>query len=460
MAFVKRFLYWGALLISDIVVIYISFRISYGVRFFFNPFLNIFPVTKGIPSWEIYAAILKLAIPLWILVFIIFGKLYSKTSQDAANEFLAIVKSVFLATLLMFSTTFLYRQYEYSRLMFLLGFFFSIFMLFIFRETIKFVFGFIARKTTLQETVIVLGDGKSTKTAIRLLQKDPHKTILVYSASEIGKAKSTLISGHFQGELLVSGQLIDRDDLQELLDLCEDNGVEIKILPELLEMRLGEIRVDYSLGIPIFHLKPLSLHGFGYFVKRFFDVSVSILAVSIGFFPFLIISLLIRCDSPGSVFFRQERVGHKEKRFRCLKFRTMYENAEKLLEDLNLQSFRGGPAFKMRGDPRVTRVGKLLRRFSLDEFPQIWNVLKGDMSLIGPRPQVLKEANGNPEWAKKRFRVLPGITGLWQVSGRADLSYEDMMRLDIFYLENWTPGLDLRILLKTIPVMLSGRGAY
>jgi lipopolysaccharide/colanic/teichoic acid biosynthesis glycosyltransferase len=127
---------------------------------------------------------------------------------------------------------------------------------------------------------------------------------------------------------------------------------------------------------------------------------------------------------------------------------------------LFMMNFRGGPAFKMKGDPRITRVGKWLRKFSFDEFPQIWNVLKGEMSLIGPRPQVMAEANGNPEWAKRRYRILPGITGLWQVSGRADLSYEDMMKLDIYYLENWSPGMDLRILLKTTPVVAFSKGAY
>ncbi len=460
MSFLKKGLLSFTLCVSDIFAITLSFRSAYGIRFYFVPFLNIFPITKGLPHWDIYILILKIALPIWIMVLMLFGKLYSAITQDAANEFLAIVKSTFLSTVLMVLATFLIRQYEYSRLMFILNFFISIVFIFVSRTALKSILGFIARKSTLQETVMVLGEGNSMKTVIQLLQKDPHKTVLVFSKSEMGQAKTVLMNAHFKGELLVSGQLVEEDSLQEIFDLCENKEIEIKIVPELLEMRLGEIMVDNSLGIPIFHLKPLSLHGFRYFIKRFSDVLVSITAVTLGFIPFLIIAGLIRLDSKGAVFFRQERVGFKEKRFNCLKFRTMHLHAEKLLEDLNLQSFRGGPAFKMKGDPRVTRVGKLLRRFSLDEFPQIWNVLKGDMSLIGPRPQVLKEANGNPQWAKKRFRVKPGITGLWQVSGRADLTYEEMMRLDIFYLENWTPGLDLKILLKTIPVMVTGKGAY
>ena len=248
--------------------------------------------------------------------------------------------------------------------------------------------------------------------------------------------------------------------MEKWLDWCEDCGIEIKILPDFLEMRMGEILVDNSLGIPVLHLKPLSLHGTRFWIKRAFDTTVCLTILSIFFFPFLAIVLMIMIDSKGNPFFMQDRVGFKEKIFKCLKFRTMHANAEELLEEMNLPSFRGGPAFKMKDDPRIPRVGRWLRKFSMDELPQIWNVLKGEMSLIGPRPQVLSEASGNPEWAKKRYRILPGITGLWQVSGRADLQYEDMMRLDIFYLENWSFGLDLRILLKTFPVVLSSKGAY
>ena len=223
---------------------------------------------------------------------------------------------------------------------------------------------------------------------------------------------------------------------------------------------MGEVTVDDSLQLPILHLKPLSLHGLRYFVKRTFDLTMCLLILSVLFIPFLILSILIVLDSRGGVFFVQERVGFKEKRFKCYKFRTMSVDAEKQLDEMNLKSFRGGPAFKMKGDPRVTRTGRWIRKFSLDEFGQLINILRGEMSWIGPRPQVLAEAQGNPEWARKRYRILPGITGLWQVSGRADLPYEDMMRLDIYYLENWSPALDLKILLKTLPVVLGAKGAY
>jgi exopolysaccharide biosynthesis polyprenyl glycosylphosphotransferase len=311
-----------------------------------------------------------------------------------------------------------------------------------------------------QDNIILIADGKVAETVSKLISRDPHNNLILAKPDSIDAVKTQMASGMSVQEVIVQGQSLSSKMIEDFLEDCEDRGIEIKILPDFLEMRLGEILVDDSLGIPVLHLKPLSLQGFRYYFKRIFDISLAILILSVFSVPLLIISLCIAIDSPGGVFFLQDRMGFKDKIFKCLKFRTMHKNAEALLKDMNLTSFRGGPAFKMKGDPRITRVGKWIRKFSLDELPQIWNILRGEMSFIGPRPQVMKEANGNPEWAKKRYRILPGITGLWQVSGRADLSYEDMMRLDIYYLENWSPGLDLRILLKTVPVVLGAKGAY
>ena len=153
-------------------------------------------------------------------------------------------------------------------------------------------------------------------------------------------------------------------------------------------------------------------------------------------------------------------MGYRGKTFSFYKFRTMVTDADKLLEQFKNKSERKGPVFKMSNDPRVTKLGKLLRRFSIDEIPQLLNVLKGDISLVGPRPQVLWEAAAYDDWARRRLRILPGITGLWQVSGRASLSYEEMIELDIYYIENWTLGMDIEILIKTLPAVFSKKGAY
>lgn len=448
------------LMLNDSILIYGSFRFAYELRFFYHPFLALFPATKGVPPWQLYQEALRTVIPIWLLIFALWGKLYQIRFSDAADDFLSVFKSATLATLLVIAITFLYRRYEYSRLVIAFCWLISSSALFLSREFWKIVLKAFYEQIGLSENLFLIAQGKIADTVAKLIQKNPHRNLTTFSEDRLDEVKEKISSDFEVEEVIIQGQFLNNPAAQELVDACEDRGIEIKILPEFLEMRLGELLMDNSLGIPILHLKPLSLHGFRFWMKRTFDVSVSILIVSLFFIPFLIAACLILLDSKGGIFFRQERIGFKEKKFNCLKFRTMHKNAESLLEEWNLASFRGGPAFKMRGDPRITRMGRWLRKFSLDECAQIWNVLKGEMSLIGPRPQVLAEANGNPDWARKRYRILPGITGLWQVSGRADLSYEDMMRLDIYYLENWSPGLDLRIILKTIPVVLSGKGAY
>ena len=449
-----------AFALSDGAMIYLAFKTAYFIRFRYGPFLKVFPAVKGTPEWALYQDGLRAVIPLWILVFALWGGLYSSRTHDAAEEFLSVLKGVVLGTLMNIAATFLYREYEYSRLVMGIAFFDSILLLFALREIWKSLAAFLYERLLPQETVAVIGEGKSVELVLKLLSKQPHTRALAFARKDLEGLKKRVVSEPNLREVYVSGQLLAEARMEDCINDWEAEGLDIKILPDLLEMRMGEVTVDDSLRLPILHLKPLSLQGFRFFVKRLFDVSLAILMVSVLFIPFLLLSLLILCDSRGGIFFVQERVGFKEKRIKCFKFRTMHADAEKMLKDMNLTSFRGGPAFKMKEDPRVTRVGKWIRKFSLDEFGQIWNVLKGEMSLIGPRPQVLSEAGGNPDWARKRYRILPGITGLWQVSGRADLAYEDMMRLDIYYPENWSPGLDLKILLKTIPVMLSGKGAY
>ncbi|MBM3710707.1 MAG: exopolysaccharide biosynthesis polyprenyl glycosylphosphotransferase, partial [Actinobacteria bacterium] len=175
---------------------------------------------------------------------------------------------------------------------------------------------------------------------------------------------------------------------------------------------------------------------------------------------YLIVAVLIRIDSKGPVFFQQKRMTKDCKIFYMYKFRTMYVEAEERLKDLLQLSEVDGPIFKMKNDPRITRVGRFLRKFSIDELPQIINVLKGELSLVGPRPPLPNEVEKYDEWEAKRMNVKQGITGLWQISGRSDLSFEEMARLDLYYIQNWSIEMDLKIILKTIPAVLFGKGAY
>ena len=213
-------------------------------------------------------------------------------------------------------------------------------------------------------------------------------------------------------------------------------------------------------GLPLFDLRPPVLGGTAFLVKRLFDVVMAI-ALGVLLAPVLALAaLLIWLEDRGPVIHRSRRVGVDESEFTCFKLRTMRPDAEAEQLVLETSNEADGALFKIRRDPRITRVGGLLRRFSIDELPQLWNVLRGEMSLVGPRPLPLRDFELLDDLHKKRYLVLPGMTGLWQVSGRADLSFNDLVRLDFYYVETWSIWLDLTILARTIPVVLSRRGAY
>jgi len=195
-------------------------------------------------------------------------------------------------------------------------------------------------------------------------------------------------------------------------------------------------------------------------VKRGFDLVVSALIAIVGVPIWLLIGLAIKLDSRGPVFYRDTRVGLNEREFDMLKFRTMRADAEAQQAGLETANEAEGALFKIRDDPRVTRVGRVLRRFSIDEIPQVLNVLRGEMSLVGPRPLPVRDYELLEPWHRKRYLVLPGMTGLWQVAGRSSLSFDDLVRLDFYYLEHWSIWLDISILLKTLPAVLAARGAY
>jgi exopolysaccharide biosynthesis polyprenyl glycosylphosphotransferase len=228
-------------------------------------------------------------------------------------------------------------------------------------------------------------------------------------------------------------------------------------LPTVLSSRLAPQTIG---GVMTLSVNVLQLTRFQAAAKRACDVLVAGLGLLLLAPLLLAVALAVKLSSRGPVVFRQERIGLRGRPFTLLKFRTMVEGADRMLDTLREQNEADGPLFKLRSDPRITRVGHFLRRYSLDELPQLVNVLKGEMSLVGPRPPLASEVELYEEWQLDRLEVRPGITGLWQVSGRSELSFEEYVRLDLFYVENWSIAYDLFILSKTIPLLVSAKGAY
>ena len=236
--------------------------------------------------------------------------------------------------------------------------------------------------------------------------------------------------------------------------------MKVKIAPRTTELLLQRAEYIPGEGTPLFELRPPALAGWEWAVKRSFDVVVSTVIVVAGSPVWAAIACAIKLSSPGPVFYRDQRIGLGDRPFGMMKFRTMYADAADRQEALEVDNEASGPLFKIKDDPRVTRVGRVLRRFSLDELPQVLNVLWGEMSLVGPRPLPIRDYEQLQEWHRRRYLVLPGMTGLWQVSGRIDLSFDDLVRLDFYYIENWSIWLDISILAKTLPAVLARRGAY
>jgi len=261
-------------------------------------------------------------------------------------------------------------------------------------------------------------------------------------------------------EVIIADPELPQEKVVELVDRCHQRGVTVHVAPSTVDILIDRAEFVPGQSVPLFRLRPPVFEGIDYALKRTFDLVLSTLLLIVLSPVLLAIAIAVKLSSPGPAIYRSVRPGIGGKPFSCFKFRTMRERADQVQADLETLNEKSGALFKIRHDPRLTTVGRLLRRFSLDELPQLMNVIRGEMSLVGPRPLPIRDFNRLDEWHRKRYLVLPGITGLWQVSGRAELDFDDLVRLDFLYLERWSILLDLVILLKTIPAVVSRRGAF
>src|SRR5205085_6705003 len=261
-------------------------------------------------------------------------------------------------------------------------------------------------------------------------------------------------------EVLITDPDFPQERALALIDTCHRHGVRVRVAPSTMEILMDRVEFVPGQTLPLFELKPPVFDGLDFVLKRAFDLVVSTLLV-IALSPVLaMIALVIRLTSRGPIIYRSLRPGIGGETFTCFKFRTMYENADALQPDLEPHNEMVGPIFKIRHDPRVTPIGRFLRPWSLDELRQLFNVLLGHMSLGGPRPLPMRDYERLEDWHRKRYLVLPGMTGLWQVSGRSELDFDELVRLDFLYLERWSVFLDLSIMLKTIPAVVRAKGAW
>jgi len=250
------------------------------------------------------------------------------------------------------------------------------------------------------------------------------------------------------------------DQASRIVSVCAEQGIIVRFLSNIFNLKLGQSKADQFEDDSVVTVSVGTMKGLPALIKGGLDFSLSLILLIILSPFFSIIALLIKLTSRGPVFFTQDRVGLNKRRFRLYKFRTMVADAEKRQAELEQLNEVSGPVFKIKNDPRITGVGRVLRRASIDELPQLINVLKSDMSLVGPRPLPVRDYEGfDEDWHRRRFSVRPGITCLWQINGRSNLPFKDWMRLDMEYIDHWSLALDLKILLETIPAVLKGSGA-
>jgi exopolysaccharide biosynthesis polyprenyl glycosylphosphotransferase len=303
------------------------------------------------------------------------------------------------------------------------------------------------------------GDGAATIKVIGFISLTPRPDNGLPSLGTLDDV-AEIIAEHRVNEVIIADPDFPQEQAMELVDECHVRGVQVRVAPSTMEILVHRAEFLPGQSVPLFELKSPVFDGFDFVVKRCFDIVVASLVLILLSPLLLAIALAIKLSSRGPVLYRSPRPGIGGVPFACLKFRTMREDADQRQDDLEDLNEASGALFKIRDDPRMTSVGRFLRRFSLDEFAQLLNVVRGEMSLVGPRPLPVRDYERLQDWHKKRYLVLPGITGLWQISGRSELDFDDLVRLDFLYLETWSVFLDLSILVKTVPAVLFRRGAY
>lgn len=284
----------------------------------------------------------------------------------------------------------------------------------------------------------------------------------VYNGHVIGTVADidSILKNNVIDEVIVAIPRTMLADVDEIAHACEDEGVKFRFMADIFNLAATRISLTKLAGVPLLTLEPVALDESKLLIKRIMDLSLTLIALPFSLPILAIIAICIKLDDGGPVIFIQERVGLKKRIFPMLKFRSMHVNAESMLKDIEHLNEADGPNFKISNDPRLTRVGRFLRRTSLDELPQLLNVLYGNMSLVGPRPMSIRDVKlFNKGIQRKRFSVKPGITCIWQISGRSNLSFNKWLELDLQYIDNWSLSLDLVLLLKTIPVVLFRNGA-
>lgn len=467
----KSELFFAALLVpADFLMIICAAAIAYWLRF--TPgIIEIKPVLFEF-SFVSYIKVVSLIAPFFLLIFALDGLYSLKTTRTFWREFLQITFSISVGMTIIILAIFLQREWFSSRFIILSAWGLSIVFISLSRYTVN-----LAQKILLiykgigMHRLALIGKSGYCDTICKEFRANPgfgyriisqEPSIDIDSLRQIRKEKGI-------DEIMVCDPEISAKDLREASDFCHRNRIAFKFVPAILQSISTNFEVKTLFDEPVIAIKNTPLDGWGKIAKRVFDIIGSFFGIVATSPLMLATAIAIRLDSRGPIIFKNERVGH-DGNFNVYKFRYMkidqctgaqnpeHEKALELENELiQKQSVRNGPLYKIKNDPRKTRVGRIIEALSIDELPQLFNVLKGDMGLVGPRPHQPREVEKYETWQKRTLSIKPGVTGLAQISGRSDLSFSDEARLDIYYIENWSLWMDIEILFKTFFVLLKKR---
>ena len=453
-------------LVTDIAAAEGAFLLAYWLRFH-SPLTHMFPVTKGFPGFPVYFLSSIAVIVIWLAVFNFYHLYGVRRNIRYISDLWAVVRAVTLGLLLVTAAAFFFRGFSYSRLVFVLIWITSILLIGTTRFILqKFEKALYRRGKGLLRSAVI-GSSEWGRHVARQLSEHPENglTVVGFLGENPSLDGSLLCLGDTKDVariaederidvFILAFEQRETDWLEMVLNETVGVNVEFYLIPGVLEMMTSRLRLLDLAGVPILKIKDLPMSAWNMVLKNIFDIFVSIIVLSLAWPLFLLIALAVRLDSKGSVFYRQERMGMDGQVFELIKFRTMYSDVESTT----------GPKWAVKGDPRVTRVGKILRRTSLDELPQLINIVRGDMSLVGPRPErpyFARQFRSRIPRYLERLRVKTGMTGWAQVNGlRGNVPIDERTRYDVYYVENWSFLLDAKILLMTIWIVLRGKNSY
>jgi exopolysaccharide biosynthesis polyprenyl glycosylphosphotransferase len=471
-----KLVYGILLLISDMIFLALAFYLSYYLRFHTGVMAEINKTYIIEKNYILYSIIFILSA---VFVFLLFNLYDRDKIYRGSGYYSKLLKAISINIVVIILAGYVLNLFTFSRKWILLLYLFSFVLIYLSRFLIEAITQKVAKKLNIKSKTIIIGIGENARRIEDSLRKYSLEEDIILG--HMDKKQKILKDKEYSKDFTILGYLEDLKDIinknniqrviisspeykyYEILEILESlKGLDVTtlIFPGFFEFSLRRLSVREIGGVPLMQVSNIGFFGLNLFLKNMIDYTLGSILFLIFIPIYLIVGLMIKLDSRGSVFFEQKRLTKDCKVFYMYKFRTMYIDAEDRLKEVMKYNEADGPLFKIKNDPRITRVGHFLRRFSIDELPQIINVLKGELSLVGPRPPLESEVEKYDEWEMKRMNVKQGVTGLWQISGRSDLSFEEMARLDLYYIQNWSIEMDIKIILRTIPAVLFGKGAY